>query len=234
MTVIQKTTNNDKRSLLQSALKSASDGYPYLSDFDDTYVYFEVYDDGYKYYRSTYSLNDVKAEVSEDSQEVAKLTEYRVIEEDLKTEKGLLNFIKKHFGGSTQEGQRTVLKQFQDEEMIAIEKLYIHPDDVDGVGDGISLEDTYDMVTSLNKAIDSGSLQHGLFHKHKTDAFTVVKAWVAETDCTIGETDIREGQPLIQVQFNNEAAWDLRKSGKLAGISIGAKATEIEVLEDES
>jgi len=165
-------------------------------------------------------------------EEVVKLTEYRVVKNDLSTEKGLLNFITKHFGGTKGSG-KTVLKQFQEEEMVAIEKLYIHPEDVDGVGDTISLEDTRGMVDSLNKAIEAGTLQHGLFHKHKTDSFSVVKAWVAETDCIIGETEIREGQPLIKVQFHNETAWELRKSGEIAGISIGAKATEIEELTDD-
>jgi hypothetical protein len=232
---VEKNTDNDKRSIISSAIRSEyPEVYPYLMDTDDSYVYFEIYtDEGYKTFRVNYTYSGVSAEITGNPEEVVRLTEYRVVEEenDLTTEKGLLNFFNKHFGGTNDSG-KTVIKQFKEEEMIAIEKLYIHPDDVDGVGDTISLEDTVAMVNSLNKAIKSETLQHGLFHKHKTDAFSVVKAWVAEEDCTIGETDIREGQPLIEVKFHNETAWELRKSGELAGISIGAKATEIEELTD--
>jgi len=231
---IEKNTDNDKRSIISNAIRAEyPDTYPYLVDYDDEYIYFEVYTgEGYKNFRAGYTFSGVSVDIESDPEEVVKLTEYRVVKNDLSTEKGLLNFITKHFGGTKGSG-KTVLKQFQEEEMVAIEKLYIHPEDVDGVGDTISLEDTRGMVDSLNKAIEAGTLQHGLFHKHKIDSFSVVKAWVAETDCIIGETEIREGQPLIKVQFHNETAWELRKSGEIAGISIGAKATEIEELTDD-
>ena len=48
----------------------------------------------------------------------------------------------------------------------------------------------------------------------------------------IGETLVKEGQPLVKIQFNSKEAWELRKSGDLMGVSIGAKAEIIEV-EDE-
>lgn len=227
---IEKNTNRDKMEILSAKVRGSTNGW--TLDFDDSFVYYETWVDGegYKSYRDAYTYTGTSAELNGSPEEVVRTTEYKVVD-DLSTEKGLLSFLKKNFGGTNNE--KAVIKQFQDEEMIAIEKLYIHPEDVDGVGDTISLEDTIGMVNSLNKAIESGTLQSGLFHGHKTEAFSVMKAWVAEVDCTIGETEIREGQPLIKVQFHNDKAWELRKAGTLTGISIGARATEIEELEDE-
>jgi hypothetical protein len=231
---IEKNTMGDKRDILSNSLREVTEGYPYLLDFDESNVYYEVYtDSGYKVFRDAYTFNGTSAKLVGEPTKVVRLTEYKEVEEEVYEEflSKALGYLTKHFGG-TKDNSKAVIKQFDEEEMIAIEKLYIHPEDTDGVGDTISLEDTVGMVFSLNKAIKDGTLQHGLFHKHKTDAFTVVKAWVAEVDCTIGETDIREGQPLIKVQFNNKDAWELRKSGDLAGISIGARATEIEELDE--
>ena len=86
------------------------------------------------------------------------------------------------------------------------------------------------MVKSFNEANESGSLQTSLFHAHKTESFEVVKAWVNEVDCTIGETVVKEGQPIAKIHFLNEDAWELRKTGELMGLSIGARAKSVEVL----
>ncbi len=144
------------------------------------------------------------------------------------------SFFQKFLGhfGPTKENINPVVKQFEDEQMIAIEPLYIVADGVDGQGDTYSREDANNMCTSLNKAIDEGRLQHGLFHKHSSDAFEITKSWVNEFECTIGDSVVLEGQPLAKVQFKNQAAWDLRKSGTLMGLSIGARATEVEYLDE--
>lgn len=245
---IRKALSNNIRETLNNSVNkyygSFGDyGWPWVLDYDEdtNQVYFEAQvDSGCRCFRDTYSISDsgTVATLSGNPVEVVRRTYYEDIEEsESDIERSILKAIKKYFSGSSKENainkNLPVLKQFEDEQMVAIEKLYIHPDDVDGVGDTISLEDTYSMVDSLNKAIDSGSLQSGLFHKvNADDVFTVVKAWVQEVDCVIGETQIKEGQPLIKVQFHNKDAWDLRKAGEISGISIGARAKEIEVINE--
>jgi hypothetical protein len=245
---IRKALSSNIRDTLNDAVKYHYDkmddyGWPWVLDYDEdtAQVYFEAAVDGdYRCFRDTYTMSDsdTTATLSGTPVEVVRRTAYEDIDSSGNDfERSVMNAIKKYFGGSSKEEvinkNLPVLKQFEDEQMVAIEKLYIHPDDVDGVGDTISLEDTYAMVDSLNKAIDSGSLQSGLFHKvNADDVFTVVKAWVQEVDCVIGETQIKEGQPLIKVQFHNKDAWDLRKAGEISGISIGARAKEIEVINE--
>ena len=75
-------------------------------------------------------------------------------------------------------------------------------------------------------------IQTGIAHKHKTSAFTVEKAWINECECTIGETLAPEGQPIAKIKFNNKEALELRKSGRLAGLSISARAKSVEDLDE--
>ena len=254
---VTKALNGDTRNVLQQAVEwyyKDKDSYrwPWLLDFDEEKkeVYFELYTDGvYTNYVADYTMNsnDTAATLSDTAYPVTRKSTYERIPEEFDVEKSVsgadgltkavTTMLDKYFSGTkkseTVNKSLSVIKQFEDEQMVAIEKLYINPiTEIDLVGDTMTLEDTRGMVASLNKAIDSeGGIQSGLFHKaNADDVFTVEKAWVAETDCMIGETLIEEGQPLIKVQFHNTAAWELRKSGELTGISIGARATEIEEL----
>ena len=63
----------------------------------------------------------------------------------------------------------------------------------------------------------------------KTCVHTPTREIEKESECVIGETVVPEGQPLVKLQFNTQEAWELRKSGDLMGVSIGAKATIVEV-----
>ena len=245
MTALIKNTNNDKRELLSKALrnhcKESEDRecYIYLSDFDDTYVYFskETYDDGgyteYQY-KLQYSITDVvNLSFSGEPQSVERITEYKdVLTEEEVSQSFLESVIKglgKHFGGSNKD-TLAVIKQFNDEEMIAVEPLFIAAGNTDLHLDTIDLEETHNLVKSFNEANQDGTLQSSLFHGHKSQAFKVNKAWVNPYECKIGDTTVVEGQPLCEIQFTNKKAWDLRKSGKLMGLSIGAQASDIEEL----
>lgn len=233
--------NKELYSNLREALYKISDGW--IQDIDEankTFIYEMWSDQGYKSMQQGFTYDGTEASLTGTPTEVVIKNEVKVVAED-PLSKSLVDKaiegVLKHFGGSVKDNavnkSLAVIKQFEDEKMVAIEKLYINPiTEVDLVGDTMTLEDTRNMVVSLNKAIDSeDGIQSGLFHKaNADDVFTVEKAWIAETDCMIGETLIEEGQPLIKIQFHNAAAWELRKSGELQGISIGARATAIEEL----
>lgn len=152
------------------------------------------------------------------------------LDKDLK--QNIIDFITKHFA-ETKGNTKAVIKQFNEEEMIAIEPLYIAVGEIDGQSDTISsMEEMESLVKSFNEANESGILQTSLFHNHKTKAFSVVKAWVNPVECFIGDNLVKEGQPIAKIQFNNKKAWELRKSGVLMGLSIGARAAEVEMLSE--
>lgn len=235
---VDKATLEDKLYRFKQAIKEDmemdSDDWYWYVDSDEDYVYVEK---GYhgKVYRYNYTDNGTKIMLDMDSGvEVVKETNYMIVEmEEEDVERSLFNRLAKsltnHFSRS-QENTHPVIKQFDIEKMQAIEPLYIVADGVDLVGDTYTREDAEGMVLSLNKAISENRLQAGLFHKHKTTGYNIEKAWINEVDCEIGGNVVPEGMPLAKVQFHNQALWEKRKSGELMGLSIGARATEIEEL----
>ena len=84
-------------------------------------------------------------------------------------------------------------------------------------------ETIHKMVDSANEAITKGTLSGGLFHKENSKDIEIVKAWVNECPCVIGETEVPEGQPIVKVKFHNTELWEMRKDGRLKGLSIGGK-----------
>ncbi len=238
---LDKATADDKRSILRQRLyqdfEANSDTADiYLQDYDDTYVYFEVYDwqeGGYAYWRVTYTFNGTDAVFGEDVEQVVRNTNYEVVETlSTNVEKSLLDkmsdLLDKHFNGSKQEVTEDicVIKVKDAEQMISVEPLYIAIDEVDGHGDAYANDQVaFDMCESFNKAVEEGRMQSGLFHKHLTKGFSPLRAWVTEEDEMIGETLVKAGQPLVEIQYHSEELWDLRKSGEIAGPSIGAKGS---------
>lgn len=118
-----------------------------------------------------------------------------------------------------------VIKQFNEDEMIAIEPLYTAVGELDAHGDYIAtMDDMRGFVAALNKANEEGVLQSSLFHIHKTQGFKLNKAWVNECECSINGTPVKTGMPLAEIQFLNKDLWELRKKGTITGLSIGAMA----------
>lgn len=122
-----------------------------------------------------------------------------------------------------------IIKQFEEEEMIAIEPMYCLPNTPDGHGEGMDIDTVYKMVESANKAITERRLSGGLFHKQNLKEIELIKCWVNECDCQIGESFVQEGQPIMKVKFHDEDLWNMRKNGELKGLSIGAKGERVEV-----
>lgn len=234
--LLEKNTEGDKRCILSRAVcdkfsEKDSQGYPiswaYLEDYDDEFVYWRK---SKELFKSAYSFNGASATISDEKIKVVLMSQYEEVTEE--KEASLLdkisNLLAKHFSPTKKE--QVIIKQFDEEEMIAIEPLYVAIGDVDGIGDTYADPSVcYDMVKSFNEAIAEGKLSANYFHKINTDDFTILKAWVNEVDSVIGDSEVKEGMPLVKIKFNNEKAWELRKSGRLKGVSIGAKASWEEV-----
>lgn len=219
----------DKRRMLSDALEL--DGW--VLDFDDDFVFVEMWDnvnEKYATFRVAYDISEGNVVTfSDDKEKVVITTTHELVTGDESiTEKSVEGFITKALakllGPKKKEIQ--VIKQFgvEDEPMFAIEPLYIAPGEVDGQGDTMTLEGITSMVDSLNKANEEGRLQTGLFHKHKTECWSLEKAWVNPAECMIGGELVPEGQPIAKTLFHNVTAYQMRVNGDISGLSIGAKA----------
>jgi hypothetical protein len=222
---VDKATVENQRRLLSDAV---TDGWVTDFDLDSSEVFIERWQgDKHRTFRHTFTMTDTSVEISEDSTEVIRTTDFKDVEKSLEvpvTESKLMAILDKFFGGSKR--QVNVIKQFGDDsEMYCIEPLYTAPGETDGHGDVMDLEGLTGMVDSINKANDEGRLQNGLFHKHKTNVWSLEKAWINPTECMIGDTLVPEGQPIAKTVFNNERAFQMRVDGDISGLSIGARAT---------
>ena len=140
----------------------------------------------------------------------------------------ILSVLEKALGDTTSDKEVPVIKQFQEEQKVAIEWLY--PVDQDDLhGERMDREEVRKMVDSLNTAIKDGKLKSAIDHVVYTDGWHIEKAWVNEAECSINNTIIPEGWPLCKVKFTNDALWEARKNGLLQGLSIGAKGIKEEV-----
>jgi len=258
---IMKATSDDIRRYLYDALKANyifENGWLYGVDYEEkegkTLVYFtvEYYDQGYYdiTYGLEYKLDKVMVTFIGEMFEVKRETVYTPVkpenkvvaisddgtnpfEEDGNIFLSLVKSLKSVF--ITKEDAKKelpVIKQFNDDEMIAIEPMYTLPNVEDGHGESMDSETIYKMVESCNKAIADGRLSGGLFHSENVQEIEILKSWVNECDCIIGETEVPEGLPIVKVQFHDEELWDMRKNGILKGLSIGAKGERVEVKDD--
>lgn len=249
---ITKATASDIKKYIKDAIQESfvfENGYVYGVDYDEEYVYFSVeyYDERYYEitYKLAYKLDGVTVSLSTELIKVKKETTYtelkektpmfhedgNIFEEDGNIFRSMENLFKKYFGKKEIEDKKEIpiIKQFEDEEMVAIEPMYCLPNTPDGHGEGMDLDTVYKMVESANKAITEGRLSGGLFHSQNLQEIEIVKCWVNECDCQIGESFVPEGQPIVKVKFHDEDLWNMRKSGELKGLSIGAKGERIEV-----
>jgi methylaspartate ammonia-lyase len=136
------------------------------------------------------------------------------------TAEGIVSEIQKEVGESI-----PVHKQLDEEEMIAIEPLYIKPNDADAHGDGITEQDLRKMVDNFNDNIST--IKSKIHHQVEVDGFHPVKAWVNEVECYIGDTLVPELQPVVKMQFTDKTHWERRKASTYKGVSIGALGKRI-------
>ena len=180
-----------------------------------------------------YEFAHIEKELESESKQHSKI-------EDFIT-KNIISWFEKSFGSSglnlNGNTNLPVIKQFEEEQMIAVEPLYIAPfettGDIDGHDDIMYEPEIRKMVDSFNSNLEKGNLGTKESHKKDVEYFTIEKAWVNECDCYIGEHFVPEGQPLVKTKFHDKDKWEERKSGELTGVSIGASAKSVEYIEIE-
>ena len=261
--IMKATSDDVKRYLYDALKANYvfEDGHVCGVDYDAEYLYFvaEYYNQGYYEitYRLSYTLTGVMVTFNGELEEVKRETVYTPIKSKEKVvaisddgtnpfeedgnifrsiDKKISSAIQKAFdkiAGKKELPELPVIKQFNDDEMIAIEVMYAPPNVEDGHGECMDSETIHKMVESCNKAISEGRLSGGLFHSENISEIEILKAWVNECDCIIGETTVPEGLPIVKVQFHDEGLWELRKSGKLRGLSIGAMGERVKIEDEE-
>ena len=176
---LTKNTNNDKSRILSDKIERG-----YLLDFDDDFVYWEMWtDDGRKTMKAAYTFDGTSADIDEDSAvEVVRLTEYAEVEsDDDSVVDKVLHKLLNHFGGSNKESP-VVIKDLNEEEMIAVEPLWVPNGVLDGQDEFADEDGIYDLVKSVNEKIEDGTLEANYFHKFPTDHFHFIKAWINPCD----------------------------------------------------
>lgn len=248
---LNKALFRDKLRVINTALRAYSQDkdqffYAYELDEDKSEAYGDTYSDekGYVDFMVKYILNEdaTSAVITTDPVQVTPQTEYKVVSEDSLVDR-ILKGIDKHFGGSSRDKvvsdlPEIVLKQFEEDQMIEIGQMYVSPMDVDAHNDSMTAQEIVKMVDSANTAIAAGTLKANYDHQRdedgvfkSTEDFSILKAFVAECDCTIGGKYVPEGTPLLKAKYHNVDVWKARKEGGFTGWSIGAKAKSCEFIE---
>lgn len=243
MMEINKATMQDKMRNLRDAVDKYDDEkgrWGWMKDADESYVYVEY---GSECYRIPYTMTEQGlVTLGETKERVVQESTFSVVEEPedslvAKILKGIESVIGSRPGIRVTKSDALVIKQFDEDEMVAIEPMYIAPFDttgeIDGHDDAIDEAEIRKMVDNFNINLEKGNIKSNIDHTEETDKFSVLKAWVNECDCYIGESFVPEGQPIVKTKFHDKELWEQRKSGELMGVSIGAKATACEFVEVE-
>ena len=132
-------------------------------------------------------------------------------------------FLEKAVGSTTQEQKPETL----DEEMVSYEVIY-EPFTKDAHGEWMSDKTIEKAMENFNKNLEKGIVQPNLFHLKDTEAFTIESTWIQkELDVKVIQTDeiIKAGTWVAKIRYNDADLWQLKKSGVVGGVSIGAVGT---------
>ena len=132
-------------------------------------------------------------------------------------------FLEKAVGSTTQEQKPETL----DEEMVSYEVIY-EPFTKDAHGEWMSDKTIEKAMENFNKNLEKGVVQPNLFHLKDTEAFTIESTWIQkELDVKVIQTDeiIKAGTWVAKLKYNDADLWQLKKSGVVGGVSIGAVGT---------
>lgn len=129
-------------------------------------------------------------------------------------------FLEKAVGTAAQEQKQEVV----DEEMVSYEVIY-EPFTKDAHGEWMSDKTIEKAMENFNKNLEKGVVQPNLFHLKDTEAFTIESTWIQkELDVQVVQTGevIKAGTWVAKIKYNDADLWQLKKSGIVGGVSIGA------------
>lgn len=124
-----------------------------------------------------------------------------------------------------------IIKALNIELMESVEVVY-EPYKLDAQEQWMRPETIRKACENFNTNLTAGIVKANLFHSKgedgnytSTEAFTIVKSWINEVDSVIGDQLVPEGTWIAKLKWNDQDAWEKRKSGILKGVSLGALGT---------
>lgn len=115
-------------------------------------------------------------------------------------------------------------KQKTEEERISVEVVYVPGEqERDAHGQWMSSQTVQAACEDFNYNLAAGKISANLYHISNTDKFEILKSWVQEEINVVanGQT-IPAGTWLVKLRYSPEL-WELKKAGKLQGVSIGCR-----------
>lgn len=125
-------------------------------------------------------------------------------------------------------GMHYQIQKATNDELMQATFVVMVPDEVDLHGDTTTEEEVRKACFNFNKFC----MKANLLHRVMTDSFEFAESYIAPTDFILGEKFVKKGTWLCTVQCLDDNLWELIKSGKINGVSIGAMA-RVEDLEEE-
>lgn len=124
-----------------------------------------------------------------------------------------------------------IIKAVDDELMQSVDIAYV-PYELDAQKQWMRPETIRKGCENFNVNLEKGNIKPNLYHKKDksgaieiTETFEIMKSWINEVECQIGDEIVPEGTWLCKLQYLNKSSWELRKAGVLCGISMGALGT---------
>lgn len=120
----------------------------------------------------------------------------------------------------------TITKSLNTEQRISVEMIY-EPFTPDEHGEWMSEDTIRYACLDFNEKLSQGIVKANLFHAETTDTFKVLKTWINEVDCYIGNEGeekvlVKKGSWLGEFFWEDERVWELKKCGEIGGVSICA------------
>ncbi|MDH1898002.1 XkdF-like putative serine protease domain-containing protein [Aeromonas caviae] len=108
------------------------------------------------------------------------------------------------------------------EERISVEVMYV-PEEFDAHNQFMTAETIRKACEDFNSNLAAGNISANLYHLSNTNKFEILKSWINEIDMvsTTGQ-EVKEGTWLVKLRYSPEL-WEMKKAGKLQGVSIGCR-----------
>lgn len=113
-------------------------------------------------------------------------------------------------------------KQEKQEERISIEVVYVPGEqERDAHGQWMSAQTVQAACEDFNDNLHN--ISPNLYHLSNTNKFEILKSWINEIDMVspTGQ-EVKEGTWLVKLRYSPEL-WEMKKAGKLQGVSIGCR-----------
>lgn len=99
--------------------------------------------------------------------------------------------------------------------------IVYEPDEVDAQGDQANSEE----IKKAAFYFMEHNPQFKVMHKGKKVNTVILESYIAPTDFTVGNRNVKKGSWIITARINDDKTWKAIKSGKLTGWSMAGSAT---------